>query len=60
MIIYPSVMVKNRAQWDNAIAEQIRRIKSDPNDRGNQVEGLRNPTRGNWPIELDLDACRNL
>ncbi len=61
MIIYPSLTVKNRAQWDGTctIREQIRRIKSDPNDHGNRVEGLRKPTRGNWRIEVTLDACRN-
>jgi len=61
MIIYPSLQVKNGAQWDAGygIAEQIRRIKSKPDDHGNQVEGLKNPTRGNWPVEVSLDACRN-
>jgi Putative abortive phage resistance protein AbiGi, antitoxin len=61
MIIYPSLTVKNHAQWDAnyAIAEQIRQIKSASNDHGNRVEGLRNPTRGNWPIEVNLDSCRN-
>lgn len=60
MIIYPSLTVKNRAQWGdgNGVVEQIRRIKSNP-DHGNDVEGLSNPVRGNWPIEMDLDACRH-
>jgi hypothetical protein len=62
MIIYPSALEKNDAQWDtgHGIPDQIKRIKSNAGDHGNQVEGLRNPTRGNWPIEIDLDACRHL
>jgi hypothetical protein len=60
MIIYPSLAVKNPAQWDtgNGIVDQIRMIKS-AHSHGNSVEGLNNPTRGNWPIEVDLDACRH-
>jgi hypothetical protein len=61
MVVYPSLKVKDRAQWgdpDHRIAEEIRRIKSNRYDDGNQVEGLKNPTRGNWPIEVNLDACR--
>jgi hypothetical protein len=54
MIIYPSVDVKNAAQKDPHIREEIERIKSlDEDDEGNRVE------KGNWPIEVDLDACRN-
>ena len=54
MIIYPSLDVKNKAQQDtiNNIQTEIKRIKNLP-DHGNRVEG------GNWPIEVDLDACRN-
>ncbi len=54
MIIYPSIAVKNKAQQDssNCIQQQITIIKSR-NDHGNKVE------RGNRPIEVDLDACRN-
>lgn len=54
MIIYPSLDVKNKAQQErsNGIKNEIIRIK-DLNDHGNRVEGR------NWPIELDLDACRN-
>jgi hypothetical protein len=54
MIIYPSLDVKNKAQQDNSssIVQQIERIK-DLNDHGNRVENK------NWPIEVDLDACRN-
>jgi len=54
MIIYPSLAEKNRAQKDAslAIVDEIKRIKS-LRDHGNAVE------KGNWPIEVDLDACRN-
>ena len=54
MIIYPSLDVKNKAQQDatNKIRAEIQRIKS-LRDHGNAVEG------GNWPIEVNLDACRN-
>jgi hypothetical protein len=62
MIIYPSLTVKNQAQWDTScsITEQIERLKSDPRDRANRVEARGKPGWGNWPIELDLDACRHL
>jgi hypothetical protein len=53
LIIYPSVNVKNMAQQDLGIIDAIRRIKSKRDDPGNRVE------EGNWPIEIDLDACRN-
>ena len=54
VIIYPSLDIKNKAQQDssNGINNEIKRIKNI-NDHGNKVEGK------NWPIELDLDACRN-
>jgi hypothetical protein len=54
MIIYPSIATKNKGQQDDSIGvkDQIARIKKLL-DRGNSVEG------NNWPIELDLDACRN-
>lgn len=54
MLIYPSTSVKNAAQDESTgIRSELRRIKSNPDDHGNQVEG------GSWPIELNLDACRN-
>ncbi len=55
LVIYPSLRVKNKAQQDGLtrIREEIARIKSNPTDHGNRVEG------GNWPMEIDLDACRN-
>ena len=54
MIIYPSLNVKNRAQQDTTynIKTEINRIKT-LNDQANRVE------EGNWPIELNIDACRN-
>jgi hypothetical protein len=54
MIIYPSLQVKNAVRWEpaNGIEVEIRRIKT-VRDRGNQVE------KGNWPMEVDLDACRH-
>lgn len=54
MIIYPSLEVKNIAQQDSSkgILDEIKRIKELP-DHGNRVE------KGNRPIEVDLDACRN-
>ena len=55
LIIYPSLGVKNKAQQEGSarIREELARIKSDPKDHGNRVEG------GSWPMEIDLDACRN-
>jgi hypothetical protein len=55
MLIYPSLAVKNgaRSNVNYGIADQISRIKSDPNDHGNRVEG------GSRPIEIDLDSCRH-
>lgn len=57
MIIYPSLDVKNEAQKDDGkkgkkIREAIKRIKELP-DEGNRIE------RGNWPVEVALDDCRN-
>lgn len=54
MIIYPSLDVKNKAQQDDStgIKQQIERIKN-LKDHANKVEGK------NWPIEVNLDACRN-
>lgn len=55
MIIYPSLEVKNIVQYDmpkNGIKAQIGSIKGR-DDHGNRVEV------SNWPIEIDLDACRN-
>ena len=61
LVIYPSLEVKNRAQWDSANRARIKGIKT-VDDQGNRVERLRKPLtplRGNWPVEVDLDACRN-
>ena len=56
MIIYPSLAVKNPAQQEmqRGIAEQIKRIKTKAGDHGNTVE------KGNWPIEVELDARENI
>jgi hypothetical protein len=52
MIIYPSIATKNKGSKRILPGSKtITRIKKLP-DRGNSVEG------NNWPIELDLDACR--
>jgi Putative abortive phage resistance protein AbiGi, antitoxin len=61
IIIYPSLSVKNHAQWNAAygIVEQTRRIKSNRGDHANRVEAREDPTWGNWPIELNLDSCRH-
>jgi hypothetical protein len=55
MVIYPSLDVKNMAQQVDGFGtkDEIHRIKNNPHDKANKVE------HGNWPIEVDLDACRN-
>lgn len=55
LIIYPSIDVKNAAQQhtEHGIQEEIRIMKTNPYDHANRVE------RGNWPVEVNLDACRN-
>lgn len=61
MVIYPSLSVKNLAQWDrgaDGTFELITRIKSSV-DHGNRVEGTQKKGLGNWPIEVDLDACQH-
>lgn len=61
MIIHPSGHTKNLVHWDanNGISEEIKRIKSNPSDHANRVEGLKNPLRGSWPLQMELDACRH-
>ena len=61
MIIYPSGEVKNTSQWDLRfkVMDQIEAIKRKEDDHGNKVEGLKNPMRGRWPIEVELDSCRH-
>jgi len=51
-IIYPSVTLKARAWEDAGIRNEINRIKTARN-HANRVE------RGNMPVEMDLDLCRN-
>jgi len=53
IIIYPSTSVKNAAMADSGVRSALKIIKDNLEDHGNRVEG------GNWPIELNLDACRN-
>lgn len=55
LIIYPSLWTKNMAKQDakHEIQSEINRIKGNLTDHGNRVEG------GNWPMEMDLDACRH-
>ena len=55
LIIYPSLDIKNAAQKvdSTGIRDEIKRIKEKRGDHGNEVEG------GNWPMEMNLDACRN-
>lgn len=56
-ITYPSVSIKNKAQKDKQIRDEIERIKEfnkeSKKDHANQVEG------SNWPVEMDLDLCRH-
>ena len=47
MIIYPSLDVKKEAQDDPDIRQKIKQITDESKEKGN------------WPIEVDLDACRN-
>jgi hypothetical protein len=54
MIIYPSLLVKNKAQNSDEIRKLIKKIKDRVFFRhcpGDEIK--------NQPIELDLDACRN-
>lgn len=55
MIIYPSLDMKNESKCSSVykIQSEIKRIKNNPRYHAYKVEGI------NWPIELDLDACRN-
>lgn len=53
MIIYPSLEVKNEAQRNDKIKELIKQIK-DKNTPGCTAE-----EKKNYPIGVDLDACRN-
>lgn len=62
MIIYPSLDVKNKAQ--KYIREQNREngeIEYKLNDIQKEITRIKEDRieDGNWPIEVDLDACRN-
>lgn len=52
MVIYPSISIKNFSQalHSSNVPDLIKAIKTRQ-DHGNAVE------KGNWPIELNLDAC---
>ena len=51
MIIYPSISIKNSVQTNQEIQELIKKVK--------QKGGVIKLERNNWPIEIDLDACKN-
>lgn len=53
MIIYPSLEVKNKAQDNNHIQKLIKKVKSK------YTPGCPSSEYKNFPIELNLDACRN-
>lgn len=55
MIIYPTLGIKKEAQQGQStkIREEIYRIKNNMNDHANKVEG------GDWPMEIELGACRH-
>ncbi len=62
MIIYPSLDVKNTAQ--KYIREQNKengKIEYKLNDTQKEITRIKEDRieDGNWPIEVDLDACRN-
>lgn len=62
MIIYPSLDVKNKAQ--KYIREQNKengKIEYKLNDTQKEITRIKEDRieDGNWPIEVDLDACRN-
>jgi hypothetical protein len=50
MIIYPSLAVKNEAYRKKDLRDAIKEIKK---------RGAFKDEQENWPIEMDLDACRN-
>ncbi len=54
MIIYPSLKVKKMAYESDDIRKLIEEIK-----RRTFSNHLFKDESENWPIELDLDACRN-
>lgn len=54
LIIYPTHWVKNvcKQEFPSEVDELVRKIKMS-------VPGKEYIEGGNWPIEVDLDACRN-
>jgi len=62
MIIYPSIEVKVRAQSDSEIKDLINSFKKPYASEINKNVPVRNPASlepYNYPIEIDLDTCRN-
>jgi len=61
MIIYPSLDVKNEAQKYREQNRENGEIKYKLNDIQKEIERIKKDKieDGNWPIEVDLDACRN-
>ncbi len=53
MIIYPNLTVKNKAKEDKEIQELIKTIKAK------RTLGCTPDEQENYPIEVDLDACKN-
>lgn len=51
MIIYPSLVIKNRALGDSEIRELIEKVK--------KKGGAPDTENKSSPLEIDLDACRN-
>jgi len=60
MIIYPSIEVKVKSQSDEEIRSLINSIKTSYKNQNNRL--VTNPASletYNYPIEIDLDTCRN-
>jgi hypothetical protein len=52
-IIYPSLSIKNDAQQEGSEVQRLLRRIARADDHAHRVEG------DNFPLELDLDLCRN-
>lgn len=62
MIIYPSIEVKVKAQADNEIKDLINSFKKLYEPHLEKNTKVKNPAPWefyNYPIEIDLDTCRN-
>lgn len=53
MVIYPSISTKNAGQHSSSETRQLIESIKQVNDHAYKVEGP------NWPIEVNLDSCRN-